>query len=192
MNDHEKNTWTTLKSEVRYETPWIKVTQYEVLNPASKPGIYGVVSFKNLAIGIIPIDENKNTWLVGQWRYPLKQYSWEIPEGGGPLDVDPLLSAQRELREETGLTAKKYTEICRMHLSNSVSDELAIIFVAQGLVHGDSEPEDTEDLQLKKIPFAQAYKMVMDGEITDSLSVAGIMKTKILMDEGNLDFGFKN
>ena len=186
MKDKEKNSWTTLKSEVRYETPWIKVTQFDVLNPAGKPGIYGVVSFKNLAIGVIPIDEHKNTWLVGQWRYPLKQYSWEIPEGGGPHDDDPLDSAKRELKEETGLVAKKYTEILRMHLSNSVSDELAIIFVAQGLEQSDSEPEETEDLQIKKVPFEQAYKMVMNGEITDSMSVAGIMKARILMDEGRI------
>jgi ADP-ribose pyrophosphatase len=186
MKDKERNSWTTLKSEVRYETPWIKVTQFDVLNPAGKPGIYGVVSFKNLAIGVIPLDDNKNTWLVGQWRFPLKQYSWEIPEGGGPHDDDPLDSAKRELKEETGLVAKKYTEILRMHLSNSVSDELAIIFVAQGLEQSDSEPEETEDLQIKKVPFEQAYKMVMNGEITDSMSVAGIMKTKILLDEGKI------
>src|SRR4051812_33372836 len=96
MKQEEKNTWKTLESDIKYETPWIKVTEFQVLNPAGKPGIYGVVSFKNIAIGILPLDEARNTWLVGQWRYPLKAYSWEIPEGGGPHNVDPVESAKRE------------------------------------------------------------------------------------------------
>jgi 8-oxo-dGTP pyrophosphatase MutT (NUDIX family) len=186
MKHKEGNPWTTLKSEVRYESPWITVTQHDVLNPAGKPGIYGMVHFKNLAIGVIPLDENQNTWLVGQWRFPLDQYSWEIPEGGGPHDSAPLDSARRELKEETGLIAKKYTEICRMHLSNSVSDELAIIFVAQGLEMSESEPEETEDLQVKKVPFSEACRMVMAGEITDSMSVAGILKTKLMLEKGGI------
>lgn len=186
MNNHELNSWTTLSTETRYETPWIKVTNHDVLNPAGKPGIYGVVSFKNLAIGVIPIDENKNTWLVGQWRYPLHQYSWEIPEGGGPLGTPPLDSAIRELKEETGFSAKHYHEICRMHTSNSVSDELAIIYVATDLTPGPSAPEESEDLKIKKVPFQEAFDMVMDGQITDSLSMVGILKTKILLDQGLL------
>ena len=186
MNNNEKNSWVTLQSDIRYETPWIKVTNHEVLNPSGKPGIYGVVSFKNLAIGVIPIDEEGNTWLVGQWRYPLELYSWEIPEGGGPLGIPPLESAIRELKEETGLSARQYTEICRMHTSNSVSDELAIIYVATGLTPGESAPEESEDLQIRKVPFAEAYQMVMDGKITDSLSMVGILKAKLWMDSGKL------
>src|SRR5690606_11769102 len=125
--------------------PWISVTQYDVLNPAGKPGIYGVVSFKNKAIGVLPLDEHNNTWLVGQWRYPLKQYSWEIPEGGGPMGEDPLEAAKRELKEETGLVASSYTEIARMHTSNSVSDEEAILYIARNLVQSEAEPEESED-----------------------------------------------
>jgi ADP-ribose pyrophosphatase len=186
MSEIGKNTWQTLDSEVKYETPWIKVTEYKVLNPKGNPGIYGVVSFKNLAIGILPLDENNNTWLVGQWRYPLKHYSWEIPEGGGPIGTDPLESARRELKEETGLIAGRYKEIVRMHTTNSVSDEFSIIYVAQELKQSDSEPEDSEDLTVKKVPFETAFNMVMNGEITDSLSVAAILKAKILMDKGEL------
>jgi 8-oxo-dGTP pyrophosphatase MutT (NUDIX family) len=179
-----KNPWKTLKSEVKYETPWIKVTQHDVINPSGKPGIYGTVSFKNLAIGIIPIDEQKNTWLVGQWRYPLNAYSWEIIEGGGPLGIDPVESAKRELKEEAGLVAKKYTLLSNMHTSNSVTDEYCYIYLAQDLEQDTAEPEETEDLQIKKVPFSEAFEMVMNGEITDSLSVAGILKAKILMDKG--------
>jgi 8-oxo-dGTP pyrophosphatase MutT (NUDIX family) len=183
-NSKETNTWKTLSEEVRYETPWIKVSQYDVINPAGNPSIYGVVSFKNKAIGVLPLDKENNTWLVGQWRYPLKQYSWEICEGGGPHNEDPLESAKRELKEETGLVAERYTELCRMHTSNSVSDELAILYVARDLHQSESEPEETEDLQIKKVPFDEAYRMVMDGEITDSLSMVAILKARILIDKG--------
>lgn len=186
MEKSEKNTWKTLKTEVKYETPWIKVSQHDIINPAGKPGIYGVVSFKNIAIGIIPLDEENNTWLVGQWRYPLEQYSWEIIEGGGAHDVDPVDSAKRELKEETGLVAEKYTELCRIHTSNSVSDEYGIIYVARGLRQEEAEPEESEDLQIKKVPFSKAYEMVMNGEITDSLSMAGILKAKVLLDNGSI------
>jgi ADP-ribose pyrophosphatase len=186
MSDKEKNTWKTLNSELKFETPWIKVTKHDVLNPAGKPGIYGVVTFKNLAIGVLPIDNENNTWLVGQWRYPLAKYSWEIPEGGCPLSEEPLSAAKRELKEETGIVAKKYTEIGRMHTSNSATTEYAILYVAQDLTFHEAEPEESEDLQLKKLPFEAAYRMVMNGEITDSLSMISILKAKILMDEGKL------
>lgn len=182
----EENPWQTLSSEEKYNNNWIKVTEHQVINPSGGTGIYGEVHFKNVAIGIVPLDENQNTWLVGQYRYPLKAYSWEIPEGGGPLGTDPILSAKRELIEETGLTANKLTEIQRMHLSNSVSDELSIIYLAQDLTQGEAEPEETEDLQLIKVPFAKAYQMVLNGEITDSMSVAAILKVHILLQEGTI------
>lgn len=186
MNEKEKNSWKTLSSELKFETPWIKVTKHDILNPAGKPGIYGVVTFKNLAIGVLPIDNGYNTWLVGQWRYPLEKYSWEIPEGGGPLSEDPLDSAKRELKEETGIIAKKYTELARMHTSNSATTEYAILFIAQDLEFTEAEPEESEDLQIKKVSFKEAYDMVINGEITDSLSMVAILKAKILIDEGKL------
>lgn len=184
--EKEKNTWKTLKSEVKFETPWIKVTKHDVINPSGKEGLYGTVSFKNLAIGILPLDNEYNTWIVGQWRYPLNIYSWEIIEGGGPLDKDPVESAKRELKEETGLIAEKYTLLCNMHTSNSVTDEYCYIYLAQNLSQDTAEPEETEDLQIKKLPFKTAYEMVMKGEITDSLSMVAILKAKILIDEGKI------
>lgn len=186
MNEEEKNPWKTLNTEIKFETPWIKVSQHDVINPAGNPGIYGVVTFKNLAIGVLPLDKEGNTWLVGQWRYPLNKYSWEIPEGGGPLSETPLASAKRELKEETGIVAGKYTEIATMHTSNSATTEYAILFVAQELTFHESEPEESEDLQIKKLPFEEAYNMVITGEITDSLSMIAILKTKILLSEGKL------
>lgn len=180
----ETNPWTTLRSELKFETPWIAVTKHDVLNPAGKNGLYGVVHFKNLAIGVLPLDKDLNTWLVGQWRYPLNAYSWEIPEGGGPHDKDPLDSAKRELKEETGLIAKTYTELCRMHTSNSATDEYAIIYLARDLKLTEAEPEESEALKIKKLPFDEAYNMVMQGEITDSLSMVAILKTRILLQAG--------
>jgi ADP-ribose pyrophosphatase len=175
----ENNPWKTLKSEQVYESAWIKVTKHDCLNPADKPAIYSVVHFKNLAIGIIPLDEENNTWLVGQWRYPLNAYSWEIPEGGGQLEVNPLDSAKRELKEETGIIAQELTEIMRLHLSNSATDELAIVFVAKNLSFENSEPEESEILQVKKVHINEAYEMVCRTEITDAISVAAIMKVWI-------------
>jgi 8-oxo-dGTP pyrophosphatase MutT (NUDIX family) len=180
MEDPNVNPWQTLSEEQVYENQWISLTEYQVINPGGGEGIYGKVRFKNLAIGIIVLDEDFNTWLVGQYRYPLDQYSWEIPEGGGPLNEDPLRSAQRELLEETGITAKSWIEIQRLYLSNSVSDELAIIYLARDLSYGESSPEETEQLIIRKLPFNDAYKMVLSGEITDSISVTAILKVKVL------------
>jgi ADP-ribose pyrophosphatase len=182
----ETNPWTIVDSRKIYENNWIGLTEHNVINPSGGKGIYGEVQFKNYAIGILPLDEDMNTWLVGQYRFPLKAYSWEIPEGGGPLDQPLLDSAKRELQEETGLMASDWTELQRMHLSNSVCDEFAIIYIARGLTIGEATPEETEQLVLRKLPFEEAYQMAMDGKITDSMSVAALLKTKILQLQGKL------
>lgn len=179
MNE-SNNPWTILDSEVKYENNWIKVFHHNVLNPNGGKGIYGTVHFKNIAIGIIPIDKDGNTWLVGQYRFPIEEYSWEIPEGGGPEGEDILESAKRELLEETGLIAGKWTEISKLHTSNSVCREVSYIFLAEDLIQTDSQPEETEQLQIRKLPIQEAYQMVLDDKITDSISVAGILKTIIL------------
>lgn len=171
-----ENPWTTLKTTSIYENPWIRLEQHDILNPAGKEGIYGKVHFKNRAMAIVPIDKEGNTWLVGQYRYPLDVYSWEIPMGGGPIGKDLLESAKRELKEETGLSAEKWTELMKIHTSNSVTDELAIIYLAEDLTQGETEFEETEILQIRKLPFTEVLEMVMNGEITDSISVAGILK----------------
>ena len=186
MQHPEENPWLITAEKIIYDNPWIGLTEYQVINPSGNPGIYGKVRFKNFAIGVIPLDAEMNTYLVGQFRFALGQYSWEIPEGGGPLGTDPLESAKRELLEETGLKASRWTEIQRMHLSNSVSDELSIIYLAQGLQQFEAEPEDTEQLIIKKVPFTEVYEMVCEGKITDSISVAGILKIRLMKLEGKL------
>ena len=179
--------WKRKKQKTTYSNPWIDVEHHDVENPNGGQGIYGVVRFKNLAIGVIPLDDSLNTWIVGQHRYPQNKYSWEIPEGGGPKGIDPIESAKRELKEEVGLEADRYRLFLEMDLSNSVSDEEAFLYVATGLTEVDVEPDETEDLQIRKLPFQEVYAMVMNGEITDAMSVAAVLKLHILLkEEGKL------
>jgi len=186
MHHPKENPWKITSEKVIYDNPWINLTEYEVINPSGNPGIYGKVHYKNIAIGILPLDDELNTYLVGQFRFALGQYSWEMPEGGGFLDTDPLESAKRELLEETGLKAQNWTEIQRLHLSNSVSDELSIIYLARSLQQFEAEPEDTEQLIVHKLPFEQVYQMVCNGKITDAMTVAAVLKVRLLLIENQL------
>jgi ADP-ribose pyrophosphatase len=172
----EKNPWKVLSKSTKYENNWIEVVHHEVLNPSGNAGVYGTVNFKNIAIGVIPVDEEGNTWLVGQYRFPIEAYSWEIPEGGCPEGESMLDAAKRELLEETGLVAEKYTLLSKIHTSNSVCKEVGYIYLAEGLRQETAEPEETEQLVVRKIRLNDAIEMVMKGEITDSLSVAGLLK----------------
>ncbi|PJJ47934.1 NUDIX domain-containing protein [Hymenobacter chitinivorans] len=176
--DETRNPWQILSSEPKYQNPWIRVREDQVINPKGGRGIYGVVSMQNKALGIVPVDAEGNTWLVGQYRYPLNEYSWEIPMGGGPVELDILESAQRELKEETGFTARRWTRIARLHTSNSVTDEEGFVYLAEDLEAGEVEPEETEELRLWKLPLSEAVAMVMDDRITDAISVAGLLKAE--------------
>lgn len=178
MNSEEtKNPWKTLSGELKYDNRWISVTEYQVLNPSGGKGIYGKVHFKNTAIGIVALDNELNTWLVGQYRFTLNAWSWEIPEGGGPAGESPLQSAKRELQEETGLTAARWSEILKFHTSNSVTDEAGFAYLAEDLTEGEMILEETEaDLKVWKLPLAEAVKMIDRGEITDGISVMAILK----------------
>ena len=178
--------WTRRSVELKYDNPWISVEHHDVLTPGGSDGIYGVVRFKNLAIGIIPLEENGDTWLVGQYRYPHATYTWEIPEGGGRLGVDPLISAQRELAEEVGLCAREWKLILEMDLSNSVTDEQCLIYAARGLTPCERHPDETEELAVRRIPFAELYRGVAEGEYRDSLTVTGVLKLGYLLDRGLL------
>lgn len=180
-NQNHLNTWKTLSSELVYESAWIGVHKHQTINPAGNPAVYSVVNFKNLAIGVLPLSDEGYTWLVGQWRYPLNAYSWEIPEGGGPLGEAPIDTAKRELKEETGIVATKFEEIMQLHLSNSATDEHAFIFLATGLTFENAEPEESEDLAIKKVHINEAFDMALRGEITDAISVAAIFKVNYLL-----------
>lgn len=175
-----KNPWKTKSIRVVYDNPWLKLEEHQVVNPAGNDGIYGKVRFKNKALGIIPIDDEGYTWLVGQFRYTLDEFSWEIPMGGGPNELDILESAKRELKEETGLSAEKWTNILRIHTSNSVTDEEGFVFLAEGLTAGETEFEETEELYVLRLPLKEAVQKVLNGEITDGISIAGLLKVAIL------------
>jgi 8-oxo-dGTP pyrophosphatase MutT (NUDIX family) len=181
-----KNPWQVLGEKQIYDNPWINVTEYDVINPGGGKGIYGKVHLKNIAIGVLVLDDDLNTYLVGQYRFTVGEYSWEIPEGGGSFDMEPLESAKKELREETGLIAHEWSFFQKLHTSNSISDEYALIFLARKLEQHDAMPEETEQLVVKKLPLEEAFQMIEKGLITDAMSVAAIQKAKIMILRGQL------
>lgn len=186
MGVNQSNPWTIKQQQVVYDNPWIAVVHHNVTNIAGNDGVYGVVQFKNLALGILVLNEFNETWLVGQYRFPMDKYTWEIPEGGGLKGVEPLVSAKRELEEETGIRAANWELIQEMQLSNSATDELAYIYLARELSFTTPKPDEGEALEVKKLPFEEAYQMVLRGDITDSLSVAAILKVKLMFLTGKL------
>ncbi|MEM8987031.1 MAG: NUDIX hydrolase [Pseudomonadota bacterium] len=185
-SDNTRGPWRIHSTRTVYDNPWIRVMEHDVARPDGEPGLYGVVEFKNYAIGVLPIDAEGRTWLVGQHRFPRNVYSWELPEGGGPKTDDPLASAQRELKEETGLSAQSWFPFLRMDLSNSVTDERAFCFLAWDLHEGVATPDETEVLEARRRPFSEVFSMVMAGEIEDSLTVAMVLKARMMALSGAL------
>ena len=178
----ENNPWKTISQETAYENAWIRVEHHDVVNPAGNPGIYGKVHYKNTAISIVAIDSEGYTYLVGQYRYTLNAYSWEVPEGGCSIESgeSTLEAAKRELLEETGLVASQWTEIGEVYLSNSVSDEKAVMYLAQNLSQHQACPEETEQLKIRRIALKEAIEMAQNGQITDALSVLTLLKIPTL------------
>ncbi|MBC7911195.1 MAG: NUDIX hydrolase [Pyrinomonadaceae bacterium] len=173
--EDEKSPWQTLSSRVVYDNPWISVREDAVIRPDGIPGIYGVVHYKNTAVGVLAVEDDF-VYLVGQYRYPLEQYSWEIPEGGCAEDEDYLEAAKRELEEETGLLARKWTKLGQAHLSNSVSDELSVWFLATNLSHVTQRPEGTEKLRILRVTISDAMRMALEGRITDAISLMALFQ----------------
>ena len=171
--------WHRRSRRVAYENPWITVWHDDVDRPDGSPGIYGLVHFANHAAGVVVLDADDRVLLVGQHRYSLDAPSWEIPEGGVPAGEKPLDGIQRELREETGVEAATWHELARLHLSNSVTDEAATLYLATGVTHGVAEPEATEQIEARWVPFADALAMTLDGRITDAMSVVAIQRVAL-------------
>lgn len=172
--------WQKIASRTVYENDWMQVREDDVINPGGGKNLYGHVHFKNVAVAIIALDDANNTWLVGQDRYTLDEYSWELPMGGAPLDEQPLVAARRELQEETGIRATNWEELMRLHPSNSITDELGIAYVATGLSFGETQFEETEDLAIRKLPLEAAVQMVLDGQINDAISAAALLRVNLL------------
>lgn len=175
MEKRMENPWKKLSSKTIYKNEWIRLREDQVITPTGTKGIYSVVETKP-AIGVVPLTVDLQTFLVGQYRYTLDIYSWEIPEGGGKDGEDILTGAQRELFEETGLIAKKWVYLDTMYTSNSITNEIGYLYLAEGLSQGEAKPDHTEDLQIRKMPFIKAWEMVANGEIKDSLAVIGLMR----------------
>lgn len=180
------NPWIRLKSRFVYENPWLRLREDAVIKPGGEPGTYGVVEFKNRALGVLALDDADRAVLVGQWRYAMGAYSWELPEGGGAIEKDPLAEIQRELREETGMRARVWEKFFEMDLSNSVTDEKAIVYLARDLSEGEASPEETEILSVRRVVLSEAWAMVERGEIRDALTVAALFKARVWRLEGRL------
>ena len=190
MDDDQPRTsgpWTRHTRHVAYENAWMTLWHDEVTRPDGAPGIYGVVHFANRAAGVLVLDEDDRVLLVGQHRYALDAYSWEIPEGGVPADETVLDGARRELREETGVEAAEWRELARVHLSNSVTDELAVVFLATGLTHGAATPDGTEDLEIRWLPFADVLSQTLDGSISDVMTVLAVERVALLRARGEIE-----
>jgi 8-oxo-dGTP pyrophosphatase MutT (NUDIX family) len=191
----EKPSWMTPQGEgwrrtgkprLKYENAWIRITEEDATAPTGNPALYGVVGFKNIAIAVLPLHDDGTVTLVGQHRYVSGAYSWELPEGGGALEVDPLNSAKRELAEETGLIAADWRRIMDVELSNSVTDERGVAFIATGLSQGPDAPDATEVIRLARVPFLEALEQATNGNITDMLTVAVLLRTYHMAHTGAL------
>ena len=186
MTPIRQGPWLIHGETIPVDNAWMAVHAYQVTRPDGNSGRYEVVRFKNRAIGVLPLDAEGHTWIVGQHRFPFNAYSWELPEGGGPKDEEPLEAAKRELAEETGLTAQTWTANGHWHLSNSITDEAAWGFIATGLAHGAADPDPTEVLETRRIPFSGLMDMIISGEITDSFTVLMAQHAYIRAQRGQL------
>ena len=184
--NEQKNPWTIIDQTTIYDNNWISLIHHNVLNPAGGKGIYGKVHFKNKAIAVVVVDENKDTYLVGQFRFTINEYSWEVPEGGAPWSEDSLEAAKRELLEETGLKAANWVRLGGGYLSNSVTDEYAEYYLATNLTQHEAEPEETEQLVVKKVPLNEAFAMASDGRIMDGFSLLALQKLELMLLKGEI------
>lgn len=177
--DESINPWRRVRRSMVYENPWIRVFHDDVIRPDREPGIYGVVHYRNLAVSVVVIDQSERVLLVGQYRYPLDRYSWGIPAGGCPEGEDPLQTAHRELQEETGYTARSMRLLIRSHLSNSIGDEDAYCYLAEGITPGPANPEGTEELSIAWVDLSTVLERIKAGEITDSMTIMGLQQAAL-------------
>lgn len=176
------NPWTTLSTRLVYENPWLRLREDQVLRPDGQPGIYSVIDTR-VACGVVALTPEREVYLVGQWRYPFDAYSWEIVEGGTDHDDEPpIVAARRELQEEAGLEAARWTELGpEVHLSNCFSSEVARLWLAEDLTEVPASPDGNEQLEIRKVPFDDALGDVAAGRIQDAMSVIALMRAQALL-----------
>lgn len=182
-----KGPWTVLSSNTVYENNWISVEHSDVLTPAGKPGIYGVVRPKNYAIAVLPMDKDYNCWIVGQYRFSTGSYEWELAKGGCLIGTEgPMEAGKRELREETGIVASTWQRVLVSNLSNCFSDEVSFSYLATNLTFKEPEPDENEKLEIKKVNLEQLVEMSLNGEINCALSQATIFAVKLMKDKNQI------
>lgn len=178
--------WLDRGSTVVHDTPWMRVTQHEVEAPTGKASQYGVLRFKNVATGVLPVHADGTVTLVGQARFARANYSWEMPEGGAPFDEDPLKAVKRELAEEAGLAAASWALALRIEVSNSITDEIGFTWIAWDLTPVPTDPDPTEVLTIVRVPFTALLKEIERGAIVDSFTVATAYRAYHMAREGLL------
>lgn len=184
--EDDGNPWTVRAVTQPFANDWFRIDSHAVVHPGGAEGVYSVIRARRLAVGVLPIEADGSVHLVGQWRFPLARYSWEMPEGGADPGEDARACAARELAEETGMTAAALTPILEMDMSNSLSDERAVIFLALGLTPGEARPEATEVLKRRRAPFLDALALAADGRIRDSMTVAALFRAHHMAVTGQL------
>ena len=169
-----------------HDNPWFALDEFDAVAPTGQPARYYLQSYKNIAVGVLPLHDDGTLTLVGQWRFPFDAYSWELPEGGAPKGEAPIEGARRELREEAGLAAADWRLILTMQLSNASSDEIAYGYLATGLTAVEREPDATEQLAVERVPFREALKAAASGRIQDAITVAMLLRLHHMAHEGEL------
>lgn len=184
--------WQELTSHTVFENPWIRIESHDVIAPTGRPAHYGLVKFANRGIAVLPLHEDGTVSIVGQARFATKAYSWELPEGGGPLDEAPRDAAIRELREETGLVAADLREILSFDMSNSVTDEVAVCFLATGLSQSETAPDETEAFEYARVPFRDLLDAVIKGQVRDGLTVVSVLRVYHMAVSGDLQLHLRD
>ena len=175
-----QNPWKTISTRMAYENAWIRVREDQVIRPDGGPGIYGVIEIRP-SVAVVAIDEQDRVVLVGQWRYSVNRFSWELPRGGSnPGEANLLEVAKRELAEETGLRAEHWRELGPVDVCIGVSDDVQTLYLATGLSRTEQRLDPEEEITVEWRPFEEAVKMAIDGRIREVCSIAALLRAAML------------
>lgn len=178
--------WRDAGSSVMFENPWMRLTRHEATAPTGLQADYVVMRPQNMSVGVLPIHEDGTITLVGQQRFALMNWSWEMPEGGAPFNEDPLEGAKRELAEEAGLEAVVWHPALKVEMTNSITDERAMAWLAWGLTPVPIAPDPTEIIRVARVPFGDLLRNVGNGAVRDMFTVATVLRAYHMAREGEL------